>query len=136
MGFLFGKRPPSIEQVRKRRAEIEAKREQADADVARLHDLEVSGLIEDRDVSGIADERRKAEDDAKAALNALARLDAEIAAAEEKERIAADRKVREATSRHLHALADRLEKQSKAFLDAIPRFARRWTRSRGSGPQR
>ena len=74
-------------------------------------------------MSGIADERRKAEDDAKAALNALARLDAEIAAAEEKERIAADRKVREATSRHLHALADRLEKQSKAFLDAIPRFA-------------
>jgi hypothetical protein len=70
-------------------------------------------------LSDIASAAWKAEFEIAALREALAQTDVEIAEASEKARLDADRKLREQTSRDLHARADRGQKIIKPLMDGL-----------------
>ena len=65
MGLFFGKgKTPTIEQLRKRRADLADKRALAESDISRLREAAVSELIDGHDGGDLSGQIRKAEIDA------------------------------------------------------------------------
>jgi hypothetical protein len=119
------KRKVSPEDLHQQRDMWAARRAAAECDAAKLREATTELALEggsDAAIAAAEARTRAAEDHVRTCSDTIEKLDAEIMDREEKAVVAADRKLREETSRDLHARADRIEKSISASTAASWRY--------------
>ncbi len=112
------KKPPV--DLNTRRSDLQTRLQSTGSALESLRQDAVARANDDPDkLSGLAQAAFQAEFESNAIRSAIDQIDLEIAEVSEKARLADDRKLREQTSRDLHARADRGQKIIKPLMDAL-----------------